>query len=685
MPPASPFSACIFRQWLWSFLCLGLLADAAEAIDRQRLWRPIPAKPYVLRGAERRLLDRAERFLADQQWEDATDGLMRLLESDNPSVVAVDERRFVSLSEYCHRLLTRLPAEALARYRALVDVTAESIYRQGVDQRDAERLQEVVDQYFCSSWGDDALSAIGEMALERGDYQAALNAWLAIAGQGSSPDDRLVYPDTSLELADVEARLVLVSIRERDLNVADSKLRRFQRDYPTARGRMGGREVVLSDYLAVLLQQARLRPKQESRPEWKTFAADYQRTNAVYATEVPRPYELLWSREIDNEHLKVFPVVAGGQVFFQDDSAVYALRLTDGQEVFVSRGEMFRSTNHSSHSLGQCRHTLTVTDGQLFGITTFPLGPRRPSDGNELRSTLWSLDLERDGAVSWEQVNEDSQVTFAGAPIVDGSDVYVPIRSNDQTARAGIICYDQSTGRRRWQQWLVQANTPATGWTSDYAGQLLTYDAGVIYANTNLGAIAAVRGTDGQVLWLRTYQRSNNLQNSEPHAYYRGPQPCVFHRGFVYVLPTDSSTVQALDAATGKVIWKHAVKSQAPRLIGVTDEHVILSHQGIEVLDKRTGEQTGYNPLDGIAGWPAVSIRSPHSRVILVRNGLIHSVDGRNADIQYDGIIAPEKGPANVLVAGEYVVATQKNALSVLRLQSETTKQTDDLEQISRE
>ena len=147
-----------------------------------------PARPYVLRGAERRLYDRAEQFAVDGQWEDAVEALMRLLESGSSSVVALDEQLYISLPEYCHRVLAQFPPKSLARYRQLVDATAKTWYRQGIENRDPDLLQRVVDKYYCSHWGDNALSALGELALQRGDYQAARNAWLRMDA----------YPDTDL-------------------------------------------------------------------------------------------------------------------------------------------------------------------------------------------------------------------------------------------------------------------------------------------------------------------------------------------------------------------------------------------------------------------------------------------------------------------------------------------------------
>ena len=58
-------------------------------------------------------------------------------------------------------------------YRGRVDPVAQQWYEQGIARRDRKLLQNVVDQAFASSYGDDALMALGEMAFESGDYAAA--------------------------------------------------------------------------------------------------------------------------------------------------------------------------------------------------------------------------------------------------------------------------------------------------------------------------------------------------------------------------------------------------------------------------------------------------------------------------------------------------------------------------------
>ena len=124
-----------------------------------------------LRGSSRR-----GRLVASGNWDEAVDIYDELAADDSDRVVEVAPDHYVSLRTYCNLQLARLPAEGLAAYRRRVDPLAKRLYEDGIAKHDTQQLQRVVDATFCSSWGDDALLAIGELALERADYDGARRA-----------------------------------------------------------------------------------------------------------------------------------------------------------------------------------------------------------------------------------------------------------------------------------------------------------------------------------------------------------------------------------------------------------------------------------------------------------------------------------------------------------------------------
>ena len=132
-------------------------------------------------------LQRVRSNIAGQQWDEAIEGLRQLIENHGERLVPLDSR-FISLRELAHMELARLPAEGLALYRGRVDPQAEQWYTDGVKDRDAALLARVVDEFFASTFGDDALLALGEIALERGEHSRARELWERISPQLRSAD-----------------------------------------------------------------------------------------------------------------------------------------------------------------------------------------------------------------------------------------------------------------------------------------------------------------------------------------------------------------------------------------------------------------------------------------------------------------------------------------------------------------
>jgi outer membrane protein assembly factor BamB/tetratricopeptide (TPR) repeat protein len=288
-------------------------------------------------------LERVREYVADRQWDEAVETLRRLMETGGSSMISITPHRFVNLGQYCQVQIAALPDEALTLYRERVDATAQALYDQALAQRDADRLSELVDTMFCSTWGDDALFALGEIELERGHYSAARRCWEALIelppsrvhrplfeaarqqpeldpavaaaldkwyvlgeteaggqyqlrGQGLLPDAerrllvefwkanrlplvRLAYPNSPLPLEEIRARLVLVSIMEGSLPRAREELEAFRQQHPAAQGRLAGRTVDLAETLGEMIDTAASWPSIVPADDWPTFAGNYARNH----------------------------------------------------------------------------------------------------------------------------------------------------------------------------------------------------------------------------------------------------------------------------------------------------------------------------------------------------------------------------------------------------------------------
>ncbi len=378
-------------------------------------------------------LEQAHALVAARNWDEALDIYLELLGDRSGRVVALDNGRYVSLRTYCHLQLSRLPAEGLAAYRRRVDAQAEKWYRAGIANRDEHVLRRVVDELFCSSSGDDALLALGELALERGDYASArgyweqispllrapngMPMWLALRGSDlnakwpeverwwtsrDKPADWLAYPDTQIDLADVRARLVLASVRAGDLERAALELEVFRRLHPAAAGQLGGQKEMYLAALERLLAAARQWPAEPAKTDWSTFAGSEKRSTV--AEPIASLLVPIWKEAIplsppafargtpaepggasggglvddvasaavreSQRPLSCYPVVSDGVVVFADGAGIRAADLETGKSAITANGVLYR--NESSVEKTQPT-PFTAAGGVVHGVPRLTL------------------------------------------------------------------------------------------------------------------------------------------------------------------------------------------------------------------------------------------------------------------------------------------------------------------------
>ena len=204
------------------------------------------------------------------------------------------------------------------------------------------------------------------------------------------------------------------------------------------------------------------------------------------------------------------------------------------------------------------------------------------------------LDLRREGLLTFQSPREDGAWAFDGAPVSDGRRVFVAMRRSDITPRAYVACFDAATGVRQWRTPIGAADTIAGGAADEITHNLLTLVENRIYINTNLGLVAALDADSGDICWISRYDRLTGktfaLGSAVPLHFDRDPSPCVYHDGLLFVAPSDSPGIFALDAKTGKMVWHQNQLLDALQLLGVVGKHLIASGERIASLDISSGK-----------------------------------------------------------------------------------------------
>ncbi|MCL4205434.1 MAG: PQQ-binding-like beta-propeller repeat protein [Pirellulaceae bacterium] len=682
------------------------MACCAPTFGQQfRIWQVVEfAEDVQVAEADnvaRSQLETIDRFVDAGQWDEAVEALRRLMDTDGDKLLALTGRsgsdrkegrfvRFVSLRDYCQMRLAALHGhadEALDLYRARVDSLADNWLREATSTGDARQFRRIAERFFMSSSGDDALYQLGERELARGHFTLAREAWerispelritaqlgqetnlapglplwLAYRGQAVEEGDQsldsplllgspesawLAYPDTDLDLADVRARLVLVSILEGSQTRAAIELEQFRRLHGTVEGTLAGRRGPYADLLRELLEQSRDWAPIPPPDGWPTFAGaptrgknspggvdlamrpiwtvdlPHQQADAQWIDDVTRPAE-----ERD-ALLSYHPLVVDGKVLLctgERIEDVHAYDLQTGRplwpEALVAdpsppapaggasplavppQGQDLALRPGPQQRQGVARFTMTTAGGRLFvklGTQATSLVPNERFDPPR-PGHLVALDLKTEKRrmfeIHLEPASWGAGWAFEGAPLIDGENLYVSLRRRENLrSQSHVACFVMRRNRAelRWRTWVVTAESLAQGDLDEYTHHLLTLDQGILYTNTNLGAVAALDARDGRIRWLTRYPRapltSGDVDRSGRYL-LRDLNPCLVARDTVFAAPADCDRLFALDAATGMLLWQTAPAQaeDAVHLLGVGGDHLLASGDRLYWIDRHTG------------------------------------------------------------------------------------------------
>ena len=655
-------------------------------------------------------LERAKAYVADGQWSEAIDTLQRVAETADDKLLGVTDHRFVGVRDFVNLQLANLPPEALELYRRRVDPMARGWFEEGVARRDRRLLQRIVDEAFASSYGDDALMALGEMALEAADPTTARWYWQRMVPSNAPADVPRTwpgYPDSDRELAAVRARLVLASILEGSLDRAADELKEFVRLHPDARGRFGGREVNYVEALRRLLSSAGQWPVEAPGDDWPTFAGSFQRNRA--AGRLIDVGTVAWRSSLRSLDVGaavspgVHPAVVDDLVLVENSREVFAFRLADGSPAWGGDGptiyrrqllDLSDTLPRNPLALGAIQQSGTVFDGRLYvrmgtASARIPAALAGDLTGNDGGDFLLCLDLAAEGRLAWKIEPEVGWV-FEGSPVADGSCVYVGMCRRDVRPQAYVACFDAQTGKQRWRRFICGAETPWARTASHSTRQLLTRSGDTLYYNTNLGAVAALSTGDGRLRWVSLYPRTRcgDLRHLAPH-WRRSANPCVYHRGTLLVAPADSPRIFSFDASTGQILWQTGEQvADVLHLLGTTQRHLIAGGERlywIELAGERRGQIAHV--------WPDAKQGPGFGRGILAGNHVlwptrdkVYVFDQQTAQpVKSIDLTARGVTGGNLLVAqGRLLIATETELIGMSLLGGETPEQAAPMPKLGR-
>ena len=600
-------------------------ADAQVAIED----RLTPMEVDLLGTTPQTHLTRAASLDAEEGWREAVEAIQLVQLSHGDELIAAESQvqspgfvQYRPVRVECQRLMSELlhssPA-ALRAYRSSVDARSQNWYEQGVREQDQRLLRKVVDRYFASSFADDALLALGELAYAEGKFESARYYWERIdqrlriptgplpgfAGPPESPfwlglrqklptdelvaafrtdqppSSRTVYVGSDLPPGRIHALLALASIQQGVMLRAEFEVGLFEQLFPDERGPWRGRDVSFASLLNDLLTRTETMGPRPASASWRSFAKNARRDNSIerrVETQVMPSWRVLLADEegahlVGRErkrHAAYHPVVLDSVVFVADGQRIRAFDLDTGRPwpdgvsgvLFETGLPPSRSRPGNPEPWGRAHHTLTLADGCLYARVGSPLTTIRADQAGRFREdagVLVGVDVERgQGRMlrGFPLKTAASELAFEGAPVVHDGRLYVALRKSGIRVESHVACYDAQTAQPLWQTFIGSAEAPALGNADEISHGLLTLVDDTLFFNTNLGVVAALEAESGRIRWATAYPRVLRGTIAFRESWHGNPRPCHYYQGLVITAPEDSDRVFALDAADGRVLWQ---------------------------------------------------------------------------------------------------------------------------------
>ncbi len=586
-----------------------------------------------------------------KEWNTSADLYQEILEKYPDRVVpagvdAADQViQYTSVTEAVREALCKWPPDGLDVYRGRYETTAANLLA-SVKPGDLATLHKIVSMYFPTDTAKQAALRLMDSYFELGDYAA-----VAQIGR------RLLdwHPNLVAERPEVLYRVAIAEQLTGDSASAQNRLSELHRRFAQATGTVRGSDVVLADALAKdLSSDVKIVMGAES-DSWTMLGGNPSRNKISSSLVKPgaKLYDIpliqpnsgqnldantraqldsLSSQMRENgSSMGVMPAVDQNQLFFQDNTRIYAVNLDSGVPLagwagsYPQENGQYRLPQQSTPLPPGQQLCVTITDRYVIAVmglpdhvSAFANGFQQGLAQNGTRLVCLSRANGKEvWNISLEQLPEDQNalrdLQLGGSPLVVGDNLFIIGHGGkgQQFEDCYALCFDVNTGKLRWNSYIASANSDAA-LTDPNTGQAIISDAvshiayasGRLFVITNLGAVAALDAYSGTVVWLNIYRDSTDQISSNGNFAFRGFRgrfagnqqlmptatqpwlynPAIVENGHVFVFPHDSRSMFIYDAAGGKLIKRLYMtdftpdtdSSQPQTLLAVDDDMLIL-------------------------------------------------------------------------------------------------------------
>lgn len=614
-------------------LMLGALTVPTAAND---------SRVYEITPAQRLALTQLEQLIASEEAAAAVDLAVRVIDEADGRVVAVDSpsrllaETFLPLSAVVHERLLRSGSGAgstLAAYRQRYDRIANDRLLLARQSRSIEALQRWQERYFATSYGDDALLSVADLALQQGRTDTAIAALRRIdsfAVELAAPGEQLfgVYHGSDIAGGEVGVRWVYAHLLSgesaRATNWAALVKQRFGEQTLTVAGRPG----TVADRLDALLEQAASWTQSPSISDGQLPRGMSPAWGHAMPPVVRLPAELVPAaaqRSTRLQNSQVEPLLADGKLFLHTGRGVIAKTLLDGQPwppgigdqaLFTAAGAG-KTLWPAARPLDAVPRFSLVQQGRwLAGRFGAVADTDARSVNQQAASQVVVLDLHREGSLqSGYPVTAPLHSRFASPPLLTASRLLVALQQTDEaTVTTRLMALDLPSGVALWTSppIVIARRSREIARARDVALQI---DNDQLVCHID-GVTAAVDLHAGSLRWVVRHtiaELSDSPYPRQRRSADKSHSAVYVDNGHVVVAGVDIDRVVCLDADSGRVRWATAagVADDVEYVLGATSDHWLAAGQQLYWLNRDNGAVEAAFP-GGTTAQSGAALASPH-------------------------------------------------------------------------
>lgn len=559
------------------------------------------------------IIDKAnETAFEKKDYRKAADLYRRIIQEFPDDLYQIaEEGVFVPAAQYAQLKILSFPAKDLAYYRTLYDPAAKELFERALKRYSIFDYKELARFHLASSYGDDSLFALGNAALDNGQYDEARRCYeQVLAYHGLKDDDSdsialnrdqiwirlaICYKYLGLDAAFKQALFMVTKKDEPTIAKLLIQLDKFEFNEFEIRQREGKRSS----------KNDAMDNRSQSEPMPNQFAAKRGEWMAPLAVN-------LWWQEAE-----ALPWATDTDLIYKDMNVLYSRSLLTGK-INWSFGpggsnqdwDFFGGEWPGVFTFFYPEQPILVHDGVVF-THMYVYGPSLVAVDQYTGQALWSK-----GPIA-AQTEDEWLDRYQTSPAAGRGIVVTPVVHDDIRGRthisssADLAAFESRTGKLLWRKTLATI-APLKITQSHYPRKIRIFSTtpllneGVVYHCSNAGVVAAVDAQTGDIRWLTRYPQNNNVLDnfSNPGKTWRNVIP-ITRGNKIYVTPVDSPFILCLDKETGRIVWtagqsvdshmgqrgKQNVFSLVWRMAGFTSYgQLALTGHDVVLLDPETGE-----------------------------------------------------------------------------------------------